>query len=320
MERHPNLIAQISATEKTVLTRAEVRLNAIRVVSYMRGLGLKQTDIVGLIARSTTHLVAVAYACFFNGMPPRLIFCDGDEYESVLTATETLKLEELARPPWLSLSDGSPRCTNFDHRISDNFRAAPPLPACQGILLHCPAGFAADSASACTSSDLLDSVAGSAYFHTSIHRIFSNRTFNPSLLRMKFILVLACLALYVALISAQNNCRGRPEYLRLLSSNRTFNPSLLRMKFILVLACLALYVALISAQNNCRGRPARQLCTGGRNEGHRRHRSCQASFMPEMWWYNARVRDCQKMRYLGCGGNNNRYCSLASCRRQCRRR
>ncbi|SPP84604.1 kunitz-type serine protease inhibitor homolog dendrotoxin I-like [Drosophila guanche] len=92
------------------------------------------------------------------------------------------------------------------------------------------------------------------------------------------------------------------------------------MKFILVLACLALYVALISAQNNCRGRPARQLCTGGRNEGHRRHRSCQASFMPEMWWYNARVRDCQKMRYLGCGGNNNRYCSLASCRRQCRRR
>ncbi|SPP84600.1 blast:Luciferin 4-monooxygenase [Drosophila guanche] len=103
MERHPKLIAQISATEKTVLTRAEVRLNAIRVASYMRGLGLKQTDIVGLIARNTTHLVAVAYACFFNGMPfhslnisyeqetieklfsitrPRLIFCDGDEYET----------------------------------------------------------------------------------------------------------------------------------------------------------------------------------------------------------------------------------------------
>ncbi|SPP84598.1 blast:Luciferin 4-monooxygenase [Drosophila guanche] len=103
MERHPKLIAQISATEKTVLTRAEVRLNAMRVASYMRGLGLKQTDIVGLIARNTTHLVAVAYACFFNGMPfhslnisyeqetieklfsitrPRLIFCDGDEYET----------------------------------------------------------------------------------------------------------------------------------------------------------------------------------------------------------------------------------------------
>ncbi|BFF90046.1 BPTI/Kunitz domain-containing protein-like [Drosophila madeirensis] len=91
------------------------------------------------------------------------------------------------------------------------------------------------------------------------------------------------------------------------------------MKFILVLACLALYVAHISAQDNCRGRPVTQVCTGGRHEGHSRHRACRARFMPEMWWYNARARDCQKMRYLGCGGNNNRYCSLASCRRQCRR-
>ncbi|BFF90045.1 luciferin 4-monooxygenase-like [Drosophila madeirensis] len=114
MERHPKLIAQISATEKTVLTMEEVRLSAMRVASYMRRLGLKQTDIVGLIARNTTHLVAVAYACFFNGMPfhslnisydqetieklfsitrPRLIFCDGDEYERVVAATETLKLD-----------------------------------------------------------------------------------------------------------------------------------------------------------------------------------------------------------------------------------
>ncbi|XP_017140312.1 luciferin 4-monooxygenase-like [Drosophila miranda] len=114
LESHPKLIAQISATEKTLLTREEVRFNAMRVASYMRGLGLKQTDIVGLIARNTTHLVAVAYGCFFNGMPfhslniayeqdtieklfsisrPRLIFCDGDEYQRVLAATENLKLD-----------------------------------------------------------------------------------------------------------------------------------------------------------------------------------------------------------------------------------
>ncbi|XP_002137773.2 luciferin 4-monooxygenase-like [Drosophila pseudoobscura] len=114
LERHPKLIAQISATERTVMTREEVRFNAMRVATYMRGLGLKQCDIVGLIARNTTHLVAVAYACFFNGMPfhslnisyeqdtiekllsitrPRLIFCDGDEYERVLAATEHIKLD-----------------------------------------------------------------------------------------------------------------------------------------------------------------------------------------------------------------------------------
>ncbi|XP_026847612.1 kappaPI-actitoxin-Avd3d-like [Drosophila persimilis] len=92
------------------------------------------------------------------------------------------------------------------------------------------------------------------------------------------------------------------------------------MKFILVLACLALYVAYTSAQDNCIGRPVFQVCTGGRDEGHNRSRRCAARFMREMWWYNTRARDCQKMRYLGCGGNNNRYCSLDSCRRKCRRR
>ncbi|XP_034664425.1 luciferin 4-monooxygenase-like [Drosophila subobscura] len=114
LESNPKLIAQISATEHTRLTREEVRLNAMRVASYMRGLGLKQTDIVGLMARNTTHLVAVAYACLFNGMPfhslnisyeqdtieqlfsitkPRLIFCDGDEYERVRAASEKLQLQ-----------------------------------------------------------------------------------------------------------------------------------------------------------------------------------------------------------------------------------
>ncbi|SPP82855.1 luciferin 4-monooxygenase-like isoform X1 [Drosophila guanche] len=114
MESHPKLIAQISATEKTVLTREELRLNAMRVASYMRRLGLKKSDIVGIIARNTTHMVAVAYACFFNGIPfhslnvayeqetietlfgitrPRLIVCDGDEFERLLAATEKLKLD-----------------------------------------------------------------------------------------------------------------------------------------------------------------------------------------------------------------------------------
>ncbi|SPP76735.1 blast:BPTI/Kunitz domain-containing protein [Drosophila guanche] len=90
------------------------------------------------------------------------------------------------------------------------------------------------------------------------------------------------------------------------------------MKFILVLACLALYVAHSAAQDNCRGRPVFQVCTGGRDQGHSRHFSCPARFMNEMWWYDSRSRQCQKMKYLGCGGNNNRYCSLDSCRRKCR--
>ncbi|ALC39607.1 CG18586 [Drosophila busckii] len=110
MRRHPKLIAQISPTENTILTREELHLNSVRVASYMRQLGLVQTDIVGIIGRNTTHMCAVVYGCFFNGIAfhslnisyeqenieklfnitkPRLIFCDGDEYDKVKSATAT---------------------------------------------------------------------------------------------------------------------------------------------------------------------------------------------------------------------------------------
>lgn len=86
----------------------------MRVASYMRSLGLLQSDVVGLIGRNTTHMSAVAYACFFNGIAfhslnisyerstieklfditkPRLIFCDGDEFEKVRAATAHLDVK-----------------------------------------------------------------------------------------------------------------------------------------------------------------------------------------------------------------------------------
>ncbi|KAH8288840.1 hypothetical protein KR054_010674 [Drosophila jambulina] len=89
------------------------------------------------------------------------------------------------------------------------------------------------------------------------------------------------------------------------------------MKFILILACLVLYVSLTCAQDSCRGSPRNQTCIGGRDEGHRNGRNCRRSAMPEMWYFNRRTRDCVKMRYHGCGGNRNRYCSIRSCRRSC---
>ncbi|XP_017060756.1 luciferin 4-monooxygenase-like [Drosophila ficusphila] len=114
MRRHPQLIAQISATENTILTRQELHANSMRVASYMRSLGLLQSDVVGIIARNTTHIFAVAYACLFNGIAfhsiniqyekstikklfditkPKLIFCDGDEFEKVRSATSHLEVK-----------------------------------------------------------------------------------------------------------------------------------------------------------------------------------------------------------------------------------
>ncbi|XP_017070676.1 luciferin 4-monooxygenase-like [Drosophila eugracilis] len=114
MERHPKHIAQISVTENIELKREELLMNAKRVASYMRQIGLTQDDIVGIMGRYTAHLTAVAYACFFNGTPfhalhnafeestiehlfgitkPRLIFCDGDEHEKVKVATRNLQVK-----------------------------------------------------------------------------------------------------------------------------------------------------------------------------------------------------------------------------------
>ncbi|XP_017060824.1 4-coumarate--CoA ligase 1-like [Drosophila ficusphila] len=114
MRRHPQLIAQISATENTILTRQELHANSMRVASYMRSLGLLQSDVVGIIARNTTHMFAVVYACFFNGIAfhslniqyekstieklfditkPKIIFCDGDEFEKVRSATSHMDVK-----------------------------------------------------------------------------------------------------------------------------------------------------------------------------------------------------------------------------------
>ncbi|XP_017860343.1 PREDICTED: 4-coumarate--CoA ligase 1-like [Drosophila arizonae] len=114
MQRHTQLIAQISASENTTLTRGELFLNSQSIATYMRNLGMYQSDIVGIIARNTTHMSAVVYACLFNGIAfhplnvnymeqtieklfeitqPKLIFCDGDEYDKVKAATTKLDVK-----------------------------------------------------------------------------------------------------------------------------------------------------------------------------------------------------------------------------------
>ncbi|KAM8709473.1 hypothetical protein ACLKA7_016303 [Drosophila subpalustris] len=74
-----------------------------------------------------------------------------------------------------------------------------------------------------------------------------------------------------------------------------------------VLASLALYVAHIQAQK-CLKLPLTQNCRGGRHSGNMGH-GCRNNFNNNMWYYNADRRECLTMSYLGCGGNNNRYCT-----------
>ncbi|KAH8312903.1 hypothetical protein KR067_001513 [Drosophila pandora] len=92
------------------------------------------------------------------------------------------------------------------------------------------------------------------------------------------------------------------------------------MKFLLILSILVLYLAYTYAQENCQGKPRlRQNCIRGKNEGHFEQRSCRRNANANMWYFDERARECKKMRYHGCGGNRNRYCSLRHCRQRCPR-
>ncbi|KAH8321225.1 hypothetical protein KR059_003206 [Drosophila kikkawai] len=117
---------------------------------------------------------------------------------------------------------------------------------------------------------------------------------------MKFLLVLSCLVLYVALTCAQDHCRGRP---RKWSFTLTF--------------------ILIHTKINCihnLKKKGHQDCDGGRNEGVRHAHGCDPEPNPVMWYYNRATRECLRMSYNGCHGNSNRYCSKAHCESSCNRR
>ncbi|KAH8273180.1 hypothetical protein KR018_011459 [Drosophila ironensis] len=105
LQRQPQRIFQISHTDNTRLTRWQMLQNACKIGCYLRKQGFqKETDIVGLMARNSTHVAALGYGCLFNGTPfhavnanleqktianlyritrPRIICCDVSEYEKI---------------------------------------------------------------------------------------------------------------------------------------------------------------------------------------------------------------------------------------------
>ncbi|XP_023296758.2 male accessory gland serine protease inhibitor-like [Lucilia cuprina] len=88
------------------------------------------------------------------------------------------------------------------------------------------------------------------------------------------------------------------------------------MKFLHILTLLLVALVAYTSAQRCVGRPRNPSCTGARNVG-RRGRGCTPR---TMWHYDARSRKCRELRYLGCGGNNNRWCTRAACEQRCRRR
>ncbi|KAH8256307.1 hypothetical protein KR032_000399 [Drosophila birchii] len=105
LQRQPQRIFQISHTDNTRLTRSQMLQNASKVGCYLRDQGFDtETDMVGLLARNSTHVAALAYGCLFNGTPfhavnpnleqktiaslyritkPRILCCDVSEFDKI---------------------------------------------------------------------------------------------------------------------------------------------------------------------------------------------------------------------------------------------
>ncbi|KAH8379085.1 hypothetical protein KR009_003032 [Drosophila setifemur] len=111
---------------------------------------------------------------------------------------------------------------------------------------------------------------------------------------MKFLLILACLVLYLAITEAQENCQGKPRKLKVELLNQTLFINIFQLGL-------------------------RQDCLRGKDEGNFNERSCRRNANANMWYYDERSRECHKMHYHGCGGNRNRFCSLNHCKSHCRR-
>ncbi|XP_034663434.1 probable 4-coumarate--CoA ligase 3 [Drosophila subobscura] len=112
LQREPQRIFQISHTDNTRLTRWQMLEHASKMGAYLREQKFtKETDIVGLMARNTTHVAAVAYGCLFNGTPfhavnpnleektirdlynitkPRILCCDSQDYQKIKDIAGTL--------------------------------------------------------------------------------------------------------------------------------------------------------------------------------------------------------------------------------------
>ncbi|XP_016958877.2 amblin-like [Drosophila biarmipes] len=83
---------------------------------------------------------------------------------------------------------------------------------------------------------------------------------------------------------------------------------------IFVAVVMALYLAVdVTGVVRCKGKPASPKCIGNLDGGNNRRRRCKDSANKDMWHYNAVTRNCTKFKYLGCGGNDNRWCSQVLC-------
>ncbi|KAG5669217.1 hypothetical protein PVAND_017109 [Polypedilum vanderplanki] len=112
LEQTPETVTQISADTKVSVTCGQMRERTEKFAKYLNSLGLKQGDVVGIIAANTENLAPAVFTCFLLGLPvnplapimtqsdivqmfrktkPKLILCDGNNLKIVQNAVNMMK-------------------------------------------------------------------------------------------------------------------------------------------------------------------------------------------------------------------------------------
>ncbi|KAH8299912.1 hypothetical protein KR044_007387, partial [Drosophila immigrans] len=108
MRNWPKNVIQVSKNSNEKLTNAEAITWAIRIAQYLKKRGLNHKDVIGISAKNTTYVMPLGIACLMNCTPfhsvnsmldedtikyvfeltkPSVIFCDGQEYDKIHSAT-----------------------------------------------------------------------------------------------------------------------------------------------------------------------------------------------------------------------------------------
>ncbi|XP_061401862.1 uncharacterized protein LOC133337672 [Musca vetustissima] len=112
MRLNPRNVIQIDDFDGTSATSGELLSWGIRIALHLKSLNMGHQDVVGIAARNTTHLSSAILGCLFNCSPfhavnpnfsedaishcfgitkPKIIFCDGEDYEKILRLTRSFE-------------------------------------------------------------------------------------------------------------------------------------------------------------------------------------------------------------------------------------
>ena len=114
LRQTPDSVTQISADTGVSVTCQEMYDRSIKIAKYLTKCGLKEGDLIGIVAANTENLAPVVFACFTLGLPinplapimnekdiiqmysmtkPKMIFCDAENVKVVQNAVNEMKSE-----------------------------------------------------------------------------------------------------------------------------------------------------------------------------------------------------------------------------------